>query len=46
MMVLRNSVFDTHGNSLLSGMKTLSGVFFFFFTPLLMNYDLPKPYHK
>lgn len=50
MMARRNSVFDMH-ESLSSGMKTLKGLDYkylnlnlnFVFTPLLMNYDLPKP---
>lgn len=48
MMAMRNSVFDMHG-SLSSGMKTLKGLDYKYlnlnsiFTPLLMNYNLPKP---
>lgn len=49
MMVMRNSVFDMH-ESLLSGMKTLKSAAYKYlnsiFTPLLMNYDLPKPYRN
>lgn len=48
MMLMRNSVFDMHEN-LSSGMKTLKSLDYKYlnlnsiFTPLLMNYDLPKP---
>lgn len=48
MMVMRNSVFDIY-EKISPGMKTLKDSDYKYlnlnsiFTPLLMNYDLPKP---